>query len=65
MTRTNSHSQLDFIFPFSIVRGLRLPNLREKIGLYIILGLGLITILVTIARYINGVFGFSSYGASE
>ncbi|CAI6039223.1 unnamed protein product [Clonostachys chloroleuca] len=55
---------LNFIFPFSIVRGLRLPNLREKIGLYIILGLGLITILVTIARYINGVFGFSSYGAT-
>ncbi|CAH0027335.1 unnamed protein product, partial [Clonostachys rhizophaga] len=58
-----ANCQLDFIFPFSIVRDLRLPNLREKIGLYIILGLGLITILVTIARYINGVFGFSSYGA--
>ncbi|CAH0057917.1 unnamed protein product, partial [Clonostachys solani] len=55
---------LNFIFPFPIVRDLRLPNLREKIGLYIILGLGLITILVTIARYINGVFGFSTYGAT-
>ncbi|KAJ4324098.1 hypothetical protein N0V84_004064 [Fusarium piperis] len=55
---------LNAVFPFPIVRNLKLPKLRDKIGLGIILGLGIITVAITIARFthmINAGAVFSNY----
>ncbi|KAF7555330.1 hypothetical protein G7Z17_g2246 [Cylindrodendrum hubeiense] len=56
---------LNVIFPFPLIRDLKLPRRREKIGLAVILGLGVITIAVSIGRFINmetsGNGAFSNY----
>jgi hypothetical protein len=51
------------VFPFPIIRDVKLPRRREKIGLAVILGLGVITIAVSIGRFSNMVMignGFSN-----
>lgn len=55
---------LNVVFPFPIIRDVKLPRRREKIGLAVILGLGVITIAVSIGRFTNMVMignGFSNY----
>ncbi|CAH0041662.1 unnamed protein product [Clonostachys rhizophaga] len=44
---------LNLVFPFPLVRDLKLPKLREKIGLCVILGLGVVTIAVSIGRFVT------------
>ncbi|CAH0027262.1 unnamed protein product [Clonostachys rhizophaga] len=55
---------LNVIFPFPLIRDLKLPKFREKVGLAAILGLGIITIAVSIGRFVNMAIvgnGFSNY----
>ncbi|KAH7162042.1 hypothetical protein B0J13DRAFT_600778 [Dactylonectria estremocensis] len=56
---------LNVIFPFPLIRDLKLPRRREKIGLGVILGLGVVTIAVSIGRFTNmttsGNGAFSNY----
>uniref|UniRef100_A0A8H7KEK0 Rhodopsin domain-containing protein n=1 Tax=Bionectria ochroleuca TaxID=29856 RepID=A0A8H7KEK0_BIOOC len=55
---------LNVVFPFPLIRDLKLPKFREKVGLAAILGLGIITIAVSIGRFVNmavGGNGFSNY----
>ncbi|CAG9947422.1 unnamed protein product [Clonostachys rosea f. rosea IK726] len=60
MTMMRIHWSMNFstevfnvIFPFPILRDLKLRKPREKIGLGVIFGLGLLTISVSIGRFIN------------
>ncbi|KAH8738390.1 hypothetical protein BGZ61DRAFT_526370 [Ilyonectria robusta] len=56
---------LNVAFPFPLIRDLKLPRRREKIGLAVILGLGVITIAISIGRFTNmvtsGNGAFSNY----
>ncbi|CAI6023858.1 unnamed protein product [Clonostachys chloroleuca] len=53
LNRITSNIPSDLVFPFPLVRDLKLPKLREKIGLCVILGLGVVTIAVSIGRFIT------------
>ncbi|KAH7018781.1 hypothetical protein EDB80DRAFT_869471 [Ilyonectria destructans] len=44
---------LNLVFPWPLVRNLKLSRRREKIGLTVILGLGVVTIVVSIGRYVH------------
>ncbi|VUC24871.1 unnamed protein product [Clonostachys rosea] len=54
---------LNLVFPFPLVRDLKLPKLREKIGLCVILGLGMVTIAVSIGRFVTMVSAGNSVGS--
>ncbi|CAN8100598.1 unnamed protein product [Discula destructiva] len=61
---TNSHLQkvtwtlnivgelLLFIFPFTILKGLRFTEFRDKLGLALVFSLGMVTIVVTSGRFL-------------
>lgn len=48
-----STHRIDLVFPWPLVRDLKLPRRREKIGLIVILGLGVITIAVSTGRFVH------------
>jgi hypothetical protein len=65
VNRITSNTPSDLVFPFPLVRDLKLPKLREKIGLCVILGLGVVTIAVSIGRFITMVSAGNSVSSCK